>query len=299
RTQDRQREVASVRAALIRLESRWRHRLAPGNPPGLNDETSAAFAKVEGDRSPREVELVFEALARDRRIKPGVWAIVLDPAEWSARQMLLVRLARMLYAPGAELAKARGIDEAGSVAPATYLRIRGEFSARGPEVQPSFPAALCASRSAADVRPKALARSSGRRSALAEWLVRPDHPLLARVMVNRLWQHHFGRGLVGTPSDFGTMGEEPSNPELLDWLATELIRRGWSLKSMHRLIVTSATYRQSSRSTREGREADPDNLLWWHQNRPRLDGSAIRGTLPARSTGANARQGGRTSLRAP
>ena len=135
-------------------------------------------------------------------------------------------------------------------------------------------------------------RSTGRRTALADWLVRPDHPLTARVMVNRLWQHHFGRGLVGTPSDFGTMGDEPTHPELLDWLATELVARGWSLKAMHRLIVTSATYRQSSRSAGPGRTADPDNTLLWRQNRRRLDGEAIRDALLAVSGRLNRAMGG-------
>ncbi len=99
------------------------------------------------------------------------------------------------------------------------------------------------------------------------------------MIVNRLWQHHFGRGLVATASDFGTMGEEPSHPELLDWLATELVAQGWSLKRMHRLIVTSATYRQSSVADREILAADPDNLLFSRQNRRRLDGEAIRDAL--------------------
>ena len=80
---------------------------------------------------------------------------------------------------------------------------------------------------------------------LAKWLVEPDHPLTARVMVNRLWQHHFGRGIVATPSDFGEIGERPTHPELLDWLATEFVKEGWSIKKMHRLMVTSAAYRQS------------------------------------------------------
>jgi len=111
-------------------------------------------------------------------------------------------------------------------------------------------------------------------------------------MVNRLWQHHFGRGLVATPSDFGTMGDEPSNPELLDWLATELIARGWSLKSMHRLIVTSATYRQSSHATREGLEIDRENMLLGRQNRQRLDGEAIRDALLAVSGRLNQAMGG-------
>src|SRR5207245_3582003 len=92
------------------------------------------------------------------------------------------------------------------------------------------------------------ARAAGRRSGLAEWLTRPDHPLTPRVMVNRLWQHHFGRGIVATPNDFGSQGDQPSHPELLDWLAREFVARGWSLKAMHRLMVTSATSRQPSGS---------------------------------------------------
>ena len=142
-------------------------------------------------------------------------------------------------------------------------------------------------------RPRPSPGSTGRRTALADWLVRPDHPLTARVMVNRLWQHHFGRGLVATPSDFGTMGDEPSHPELLDWLATELVARGWSMKAMHRLIVTSATYRQSSRvQIGQGSTIDPENTLLWRQNRRRLDGEAIRDALLAVSGRLNRAMGG-------
>src|SRR4029077_1170454 len=106
------------------------------------------------------------------------------------------------------------------------------------------------------------------------------------------WRHHFGKGLVGTPSDFGTMGDEPSHPELLDWLATELVARRWSLKSIHRLILTSATYRQSSRVQGEGTVVDPDNALLWRQNRSRLDGEAIRDSLLAVSGRLNQAMGG-------
>ena len=137
------------------------------------------------------------------------------------------------------------------------------------------------------------ADSTGRRKALADWLTRPDHPLTARVMVNRLWQQHFGRGLVGTSSDFGTMGDEPSHPELLDWLATELVARGWSLKAMHRLIVTSATYRQSSRPIRRpSARPTPRTAGSRGQNRRRLDGEAIRDALLAASGRLNPALGG-------
>jgi hypothetical protein len=284
--------LASVRAHLIRLESPWRAQLAPGDPPGINDETADALAKNSADRSPREVELVFEAFARDKRIRGVTWQLVLDPINAYLRRVLTNRLERLKRSGPRALPKARGVDETGPNAPPTYLLRRGEYGARGPEVSPTFPAVLCRSDAKAVASPGRSARSTGRRTALAEWLLRPDHPLTARVIVNRLWQHHFGRGLVGTPSDFGTMGDEPSHPKLLDWLANELIARGWSLKSMHRLIVTSAAYRQASRAAGPGPSTDPENRLLWRQNRQRLDGEAIRDSLLAVSGRLNKAMGG-------
>src|SRR5437660_10736920 len=99
--------------------------------------------------------------------------------------------------------------------------------------------------------------------------------MTARVIVNRLWQHHFGRGLVGTPSDFGKNGEGVSHPELLDWLSLKLIQDGWSLKKMHRLMLLSSTYRQSSAWNPAEAKRDPTNKLLWHMNRNRLEGEAI------------------------
>src|SRR5262249_47342608 len=109
------------------------------------------------------------------------------------------------------------------------------------------------------------------RLALADWLTRPEQPLTARVWVNRLWQYHFGRGLVATPSDFGTRGDPPTHPELLDWLASELQRSGWSTKHLHRLIVYSSTYRQSSQASADSTQADPENKLWSHWSPRRLE----------------------------
>ena len=119
---------------------------------------------------------------------------------------------------------------------------------------------------------------------LARWLVDRRNPLTARVTVNRIWQAYFGRGLVETDNDFGTQGSPPSHPELLDWLACELMDRGWSQKAIHRLIVSSATYRQSSRVTRsDGQAIDPDNRLLWRQSRLRLDAELIRDAALASS----------------
>ncbi len=111
---------------------------------------------------------------------------------------------------------------------------------------------------------------------LARWLVDRRNPLTARVVVNRIWQAYFGRGLVETDNDFGTQGTLPSHPELLDWLACELMDQGWSQKAIHRLIVCSATYRQASTARAEAQAIDPDNRLYWRQNRLRLDAELIR-----------------------
>jgi len=123
-------------------------------------------------------------------------------------------------------------------------------------------------------------RSTGRRAALAAWLASPDNPLTARVFVNRLWQWHFGRGLVGTASDFGALGEQATHPELLDWLAAEFVASGWSVKHLHRLVVTSAAYRRGSRASAAalsaGPTADPQNKLLWRQNPRRLDAEQVR-----------------------
>jgi hypothetical protein len=130
-----------------------------------------------------------------------------------------------------------------------------------------------------------------RRSALAKWLTSPDNPLTWRVMANRVWQSHFGTGLVSTPNDFGKMGTQPTHPELLDFLADEL-RQHQSLKKLHKLIVTSAVYKQSSKSTAEGRKLDEDNKLLWRQNRTRLDAEQVRDAMLAVSGRLDRTMGG-------
>ena len=127
--------------------------------------------------------------------------------------------------------------------------------------------------------------TTGRRLAYARWLTSGEHPLVARVIVNRVWMHHFGRGIVGTPADFGVLGERPSHPELLDWLASEFMASGWDLKQLHKLIMTSTVYRQSSQATTDGLAADSGNTLYWRMPIHRLDAEALRDrTLAASGT---------------
>ncbi len=150
---------------------------------------------------------------------------------------------------------------------------RGEYSQPGDEVMPGFPVVLAGLEGSGPPPPQP-------RTALANWIASPENPLTARVMVNRIWQHHFGRGLVTSPSNFGTHGQKATHPELLDWLASEFIRRGWSIKQIHKTMLMSATYQQSS-ATMAGARVDPENHLYWRMNRIRLEGEALRDSLLA------------------
>jgi len=134
--------------------------------------------------------------------------------------------------------------------------------------------------------------STGRRSALAAWLTDKSNPLVSRVMVNRIWHYHFGRGIVATPGDFGRMGTKPTNPELLDYLAARFVEDGWSLKKMHRLILLSSTYQESSASQTAAVQADPDDKLLWHFPRRRMEAEAIRDSMLAVSGQLNPQMGG-------
>jgi hypothetical protein len=159
----------------------------------------------------------------------------------------------------------------------TYLLIRGDYLRPGREVGPGVPAVLTDGKTPFVAEPPwSGARQTGRRLALARWLTQPDHPLTARVYANRLWMHHFGRGLVATPENFGKAGARPSHPELLDWLAVELARSGWSTKHLHRLILTSAVWRQSSAVSADQQRVDPENEWLSRMTLRRLEAEALR-----------------------
>jgi len=175
----------------------------------------------------------------------------------------------------------------------TYVLAGGERLARGEQVEPGFLKAITGNSEPAKIAFPGRYRS-GRRKALAEWIVSPANPLTARVMANRIWQHHFGEGIVRTPSDFGLNGDRPSHPELLDWLALQFIGNKWSIKAMHRLMLTSNTYRQSTRHTDAQRsgEVDPNNRLLSRMNWVRLESEALRDSILALSGGLNREAGG-------
>ena len=216
--------------------------------PRISDKRSAKDVHLEG-MSPRQIASLFTLLAKIR-----------------STQRELTRLSN-----GPRVYAASFKEQPDT----TWLLKRGDPMQRADTVAPAVPQILdeCA--------PSKLNRELDRRLMLARHLTRADHPLTARVMANRIWQHHFGIGLVETPSDFGAMGARPSHPRLLDWLAKEFVRQRWSLKHMHRLIVTSQTYQQSSRPRDDALAIDAESRLLWRFPPRRLEAEAIRDSILA------------------
>ena len=176
------------------------------------------------------------------------------------------------------LAQALCVKEDISNLKPTHILTRGNPHARGEVVTPGFPSVLSPPEPVIAEIPEGAA-SSGRRKVLADWVTSRDNPLTARVMANRIWQYHFGRGIVRTSSDFGFQGSPPTHPELLNWLAFRFMDEGWSMKSMHRLIMTSSTYQMSSRPRDEAFAKDPTNELFWRYNMRRLAAEEIRDSI--------------------
>lgn len=234
---------------------------------------------------------------------------LLDKAEFDGLGALIDKQAALeKQAPPTE--KTLCVTESGPKPPDTHILLRGVPTAPGEKVEPGFP--TCAARGRKlEVTPPPSGKSTGRRTALANWIASPGNPLTARVIVNRIWQHHFGRGLVRTPNDFGLQGAPPTHPQLLDWLASEFVAPsplkgpppnplkgesmsaqsiappsgggggGWSFKKLHKLILTSNAYKQSSRANDAGLAADPENDLFWRFEARRLTAEEIRDSLLA------------------
>ena len=190
--------------------------------------------------------------------------------------------------PGSYLHKGSGRYEV----PPSYFLIRGDVESHGPEMQPGFVEVITYG-TPPTVMPRPDGRTSGRRLALARWIGSPQNPLTARVIVNRLWQKHFGRGIVATLENFGKMGEAPSHPELLDWLAVEFMKRGWSIKQINKLMMMSDAYQMASSFERAANSAnDPDNRYLWRFRPQRLEAEIVRDSMLAVGGNLNRAIGG-------
>lgn len=186
---------------------------------------------------------------------------------------------------------APAIQEHGPHPAQMFVHLRGSAEALGDPVEPGYPVCVDA-RAPVIPAPAEGAPTSGRRRVLAEWIVSGDNPLTARVAANRIWQHHFGRGIVESPNDFGELGERPTHPDLLDWLAVELRDNGWSWKHLHRRILHSSTYRMSSRAQDAGLGLDPSNRLFWRFDPRRLSAEELRDSILSLTGKLNLEMGG-------
>ena len=290
--------VQPLQAAKAELEKPYRERLQRLREAGLTLEERAVRDKPMEQRTPEEVRL-FEgtSVALNLTWEAVAEAVSQNPVDFAAREALKRQISELQRRLPKPLAHAMSMTEGTNGIPETRVLRRGDLKNPQAVVDPAPPTVLRGAMTVGDVFESPVvpldSTHSGRRLALARWFVATNNPLTARVMVNRLWQHHFGQGLVATPSDFGTRGALPSHQELLDWLAQELIRTGWRLKPMHRLMVTSQAYRRSSRNLdASGRSSDPGNRYWGRRNRRRMEAEGLRDSMLAVAGLLNQRIGG-------
>ncbi len=286
---DLDRQTAALAQKLADLHRPHERRLFEAKlatlPAVLRDDVRMAVAIPPGKRGAVQKYLA-EKLGPSLKVRPDEVEQSLTDAERRETERLRREVASLKgrrRVPG----KIQALFEVGPPPPTRLLR-RGNHLTPGPEVPPGFLQVLTPAGAPAVVPPpRPGARSSGRRTALARWLTRPDHPLTARVIVNRVWQHYFGEGIVATPDNFGHSGARPTHPELLDWMATELVRGGWSLKRLHRLILTSTAYRQASSRPpgaaggADPRQVDPGNRLLGRMRLRRVEAEVVRDAVLA------------------
>jgi mono/diheme cytochrome c family protein len=301
-TEEQIRKRNRVRAEIARIEKRlktldratpeavekWEGSLTPESRAKLPAAIQHILTIAINGREPQQVEALLTTFRRTEQVSHAVAGL---------GQPLPFAAAAHAFALDARLTMERQLSSLRSEMPdvpttlvvnerkqprETYVMLGGDFLRKGASVPPGTPAVL----------PSMPQKAAPNRLDLARWLVDPGNPLTARVAVNRFWQDYFGLGIVETDNDFGTRGTPPSHPELLDWLASEFVRTGWDIKAMQRLIVTSTTYRQSSRARSDLATLDPRNRLLARQSRLRLDAEVVRDVALAASGLLNPKVGG-------
>lgn len=250
---------------------------------GLRKQLDGVEDKVRPQLQGGEKDDFQDQSVRPRILKTHIGEL-LTRAEFDEYSRVYEEWDALRMHPPAGLEQALCVKENGADSPPTFVLARGNPAGKGAEVVPGFPQVL--SFPDPQIAKPASGSSSGRRLALAEWIASPTNPLTARVLVNRVWQWHFGRGLVRSSNNFGLQGDRPTHPELLDWLASEFIERGWSIKELSRLILASNTYRMASHGSAgdpplPGLAADPQNDLYWRFDSRRLRAEEVRDSILA------------------
>ncbi len=281
-------KAGDLLAEIDALEQKYRDRAAKAATKKFPEDIQEILLKPTSERTPFEKQI--GALA---------WRQItyefahLDALIKGADKDKLLELQKMVRAVAGDkpepLLSVLAATDVGPVAPEVFMpkdKTHQPVEAGFPTVLDQNPAVV--------LPPPGAPHSTGRRAALARWLTRPDNPLSARVIVNRVWQYHFGRGLAPSASDFGRLGEKPTHPALLDWLAARFVAEGWSLKKLHKLLALSAAYRQAAvvPVPEAARLADPENRLLWRMNTRRLEAEEIRDSILAAAGGLELKMGG-------
>ncbi|MDA1013931.1 MAG: PSD1 and planctomycete cytochrome C domain-containing protein [Planctomycetota bacterium] len=289
--------IDSLNLQLVKLREGYRSRLLPQKlgriPESIRADVEQANSTAPNKRTPAQKKLV-EQHAKSLAVTEAEIDAALSATDRKTQTDLDAQIrSNKSRLAALTIDKVQALWDVGEP-PTIRLLHRGDVDFAGPIVQPGFLSVLSPpGKSAAIPSPNTRGKTTGLRLAFAEWLTNPEHPLTARVIVNRLWQHHFGKGIVDTPGNFGATGSPPTHPALLDWLTVEFMRQGWSAKRLHQLIMTSTVYRQSSKQLRANETSvDPGNRLLWRMNLRRLDAEALRDSVIAVSGQANYALGG-------
>ena len=261
----------------------------------LREETRTAFETPEEKRDQIQ-KFLFGKLKKILEVTPQEVGRALNETD----QAVTAQLDGQIEELGSQRRSFGKIPALWDVGPQPMIRVhqRGNWQTPGGRVEPGFLAVLSApGQSRTRKPPQTAGDSSGHRLALARWLTSREHPLTARVMVNRIWQHHFGKGIVASSENFGNQGTRPTHPELLDWLAVDFVEKGWRIKRLHKLIMTSTVYRQSSLRPEEGTQSvaesvDPANDLLWRMNLRRMEAESVRDSILAVSGKLDLTMGG-------
>ncbi|QEL15998.1 DUF1549 and DUF1553 domain-containing protein [Limnoglobus roseus] len=280
-------KTAAVRKQMAEIEEPFREKASKKERSRFDEDYAKLIDIPFADRTPWQkqiAEMCEKQVVGARKFTPTQMKGE-QKTKWEGMQKQLAEHAKEKpTAPPTAMA----MTDVGPVAPPQYKLKRGDWRKKGDELDPGFISSI----DDRDAEVKPTATSTGRRTALANWIADAKNPLTARVMVNRVWQHVFERGLVATTSDFGLTGEKPTHPELLDWLANDFTASGWSVKHVYRLLVTSAAYRQAAEGSPDGASVDPENDLLWHAPRKRLDGESLRDAMLAVCGVLNEKAGG-------
>jgi hypothetical protein len=282
---DYEAHLDPVKNQIAEIEKRARGVLHDKKLAGLEPKLREALDIPKDKRTPEQETLAKNA---EEQIEP-LWSEVVDaltPAELEPRAALRLKLHEIEQTAPDPPPAAYAVADSDKPAPATYILKVGDVKHKMGQVEPGVLTVLNIDNV------EIPASSTGRREALANWLASPEHPLTARVMVNRIWQFRMGIGIVATPNDFGVLGQRPTSQKLLDWLAVEFMERNWSVKAIDRMIMLSSAYQQASATDDTKAKIDPDNKLYWRMNRKRLEGEIIRDSVLAASGALNPRLGG-------